>query len=91
MELDEIIYNALTSDDYLEEVTGGRIYSTCVEVPPTDDYCNISTHPVWPVLLIISLILNAGLVGLIVVYVARKRKKVTDDIPLVDYDINDDI
>lgn len=61
-----------------------------VEVPPTDDYCNISVHRVWPVLLIISVILNVGLIAVIVVYVARKRKKVTDDIPLVDYDINDD-
>lgn len=62
-----------------------------VEVPPTDDYCNISIHPVWPVLLIISLILNVGLAALIVVYVARRRRKVTDDIPLVDYDIDDDM
>ena len=37
MELDEIIYSALTADDSLEEATGGRIYSTCIEVPPTDD------------------------------------------------------
>lgn len=37
MELDEIIYYALTSDSTLMEVTGGRINSTCVEVPPTDD------------------------------------------------------
>lgn len=62
-----------------------------VEVPPTDDYCNISAHRVWPVLLVISLILNLGLAALIGVYVARKRKKLTDDIPLVDYDIDDDI
>ena len=62
-----------------------------VEVPPSDDYCNISIHRGWPVLCVISLILNLGLIAVIAVYVARKRKKITDDIPLVDYDIDDDI
>ena len=37
MELDEIFYAALTSDSTLTEETGGRITSTCIEVPPTDD------------------------------------------------------
>ena len=37
MELDEIIYAAITADSTLQSDTGGRIYSTCIEVPPTDD------------------------------------------------------
>lgn len=36
LELDEIFYNALTADETIVSDTGGRIYSTCVEVPPTD-------------------------------------------------------
>ena len=36
LELDEIFYNALTADSEIASVTGGRIFSTCVEVPPTD-------------------------------------------------------
>ena len=37
MELDEIIYAALTANETLSSETGGRIYSTCIEVPPTDE------------------------------------------------------
>ncbi len=36
LELDEIFYNALTADETIASDTGGRIFSTCVEVPPTD-------------------------------------------------------
>lgn len=62
-----------------------------VEVPPTDDYCNISGHRVWPVLFFCSLAINVALVALIVVYVSQKKKNQKDDTPLVDYDINDDL
>lgn len=34
--IDEIIYEALKADDQLTSVTDGRIFSTCIEVPPTD-------------------------------------------------------
>ena len=37
MELDEIIYAAITADETLTAETGGRIYSTCIEVPPVED------------------------------------------------------
>lgn len=37
MELDEIIYNALTADTRVISAIGGRIKSTCIEVPPTDE------------------------------------------------------
>ena len=36
LELDEIFYNALTADSEIASATGGRIFSTCVEVPPMD-------------------------------------------------------
>ena len=36
-ELDEIIYEAITANQTLQTETGGRIQSTCIEVPPTDD------------------------------------------------------
>ena len=36
LELDEIFYNALTANETIASDTGGRIFSTCVEVPPTD-------------------------------------------------------
>lgn len=61
-----------------------------VEVPPMDDYCNIPTHRVWPVLFFISLAVNAALVAVIVIYIHRKKQNRVDDMPLVDYDIMDD-
>ena len=58
---------------------------------PTDDFCNIESHRVWPILFWISLAVNVGLVALIVIYYVNKRKKNNDNTPLVDYDIGDDI
>ena len=37
MELDEIIYNAINASEAVSNETAGRIYSTCIEVPPTED------------------------------------------------------
>ena len=37
MELDEIIYTAITANAAIAAATGGRIKSTCIEVPPTDE------------------------------------------------------
>ena len=62
-----------------------------VEVPPTDDYCNIPAHRVWPILFFCSLALNLALVAVIVFYVYTKKKNQKDDTPLVDYDIDDDV
>lgn len=61
-----------------------------VEVPPTDDYCNIPVHHTWPVLFFVSLGINLVLGALIGVYVHKKKKTRNDDTPLVDYDIVDD-
>ena len=62
-----------------------------VEVPPTDDYCNIPAHRVWPVLFFCSFALNVALVAVIAIYISRKKKNQKDDTPLVDYDIEDDL
>lgn len=59
-----------------------------VEVLPEGNYCNITVHKVWPVLLFISLAMNAVLF-LSVIF--QRKKKETDDTPLVDYDISDDM
>lgn len=61
-----------------------------VEVPPTDDFCNIPMHRVWPVLFFISLAVNVVLGGAIIL-VMTVRKKKHDDTPLVDYNIDDDM
>ena len=61
-----------------------------VEVPPTDDYCNIPAHRVWPVLFVCSLVLNVALVAVIAIYISKKKNQ-KDDTPLVDYDISDDL
>ncbi len=61
-----------------------------VEVPPTDDYCNMPVHYTWPVLFFVSVAVNCVLAVLAVV-LYRKRKNQTDDMPLVDYNIDDDM
>lgn len=55
-----------------------------------EPYCNVPVHKVWPVLFFISLAANVVLVIVIVMYVKRKKKNLTDNTPLVDYDITDD-
>lgn len=60
-----------------------------VEVPPSEDYCNISQHHIWPLLFFASVGLNVAL--LIVIFSAlRRRKRRGEDVPLVNYDIDDD-
>lgn len=57
---------------------------------PTDPYCNIGMHRVWPILFWISFALNLGTVAVVVYIYINKRKKTSDNTPLVDYDIADD-
>jgi hypothetical protein len=61
-----------------------------VEVPPVDDFCNIPKHRVWPVLFLISLVLNVAFLAVIVLILFVKRNT-TDTIPLVSYDIDEDL
>lgn len=61
-----------------------------VEVLPTNDFCNIPSHHIWPVLFIISLVMNILLVATLL-RVVKKKQKTTDYAPLVQYDIDDDM
>lgn len=61
-----------------------------VEVFPTTDFCNIPVHRIWPVLFVISGVLNVGLVVLLI-YVLVKKRNTTDTTPLVNYDIDEDM
>ena len=60
-----------------------------VTVPPSDDFCNIPGHKVWPVLFAISAVINAALAA-VIYYIFSKMKNTADEIPLVKYDIDDD-
>ena len=60
-----------------------------VEVPPTDDFCNISTHFLWQLLLTGSVLINVALIAGIC-FVMRQKKNAVDNTPLVSYDIDDD-
>lgn len=61
-----------------------------VEVLPTDDYCNIPMHRTWPVLFVISAVLNVALI-VVLIYVIMKKRNTDDNTPLVSYDIDDDM
>ena len=61
-----------------------------VEVPPTTDFCNISSHRIWPILFFVSLGLNVLLGGAVILVISVRKKK-HDDTPLVDYNIDDDM
>lgn len=60
-----------------------------VTVPPTDDFCNIPGHKVWPVLFAISAVINVALAA-IIYYIFSRMKNTADEIPLIKYDIDDD-
>jgi len=79
-------------DDLLQVETETKvvIQEVPVEVLPSGDYCNITSHRVWPVVAVCSLAVNLILLSVIVGYVIRKTKNRKDDTPLVDYDIDDD-
>ena len=61
-----------------------------IYVDPKGDYCNIGNHRIWQILFWISLVINLAVIGLIAAFIYSKKRKVTDDTPLVDYDITDD-
>ncbi|MBQ7670599.1 MAG: hypothetical protein IJS45_07760 [Clostridia bacterium] len=61
-----------------------------VEKLPEGDYCNITSHKVWPILFFISLAINLVLGGLIAWFFLKRKQNQKDDTPLVDYDIGDD-
>ena len=61
-----------------------------VEVLPTGDYCNIPMHRTWPVMFVVSAVLNVVLI-VVLIYVIMKKRKTYDDTPLIRYDIDDDM
>lgn len=61
-----------------------------VEVDPTYPYCNKPGHTVILIVMLVSLALNAALIGAIVWYFYKKHKNKQDDTPLVEYNIEDD-
>lgn len=86
--------NALLAqlEEYMKTADGPNvvIQEVEVEVPPTDDYCNIPSHRVWPVLFFCSLAVNVVL-GAVLLLIFKKKSHRGEDVPLVDYDIDDDI
>lgn len=61
-----------------------------VPTEPEGDYCNMNSHPIWQILFWVSLALNV-IIGLIIGgFFLLRRRKLSDDTPLVDYDIEDD-
>jgi len=79
--------DALSSTDGAVEVVYEEVE---VEVLPTGDYCNIPMHRTWPVLFIVSAVLNVALIVLLA-YVILKKRQTIDNTPLVSYDIDDDM
>jgi hypothetical protein len=61
-----------------------------VEVLPTGDYCNIPMHRTWPIVAIVSVVLNVALI-VVLIYVLAKKRNTYDDTPLISYDIDDDM
>ncbi len=80
-------YNA-----YLDDLSKGEVIyvDKPVEVMPSDPFCNIWLHKLWPILLIVSVILNLGFIGLIVYYFVRRKQNLADNTPMVVYDIDED-
>lgn len=86
-------------EDLLKEISkagmnvgvGTIIKEVPVEVLPTDDYCNTTVHNFWPVLFFITVAANVAMIVMIVVYVIRVMKSRQEYVPLVDYDIDDDM
>jgi hypothetical protein len=77
--------------DKLAELGEGEVVIQQVEVKgECDEDCHVPVHRLWLILLIISAILNVGLIVFIVLYAIKRKKNAADNTPLVDYDINDD-
>lgn len=88
LEIEQLLAE-LASFEETEEEPEVVIQEVEVEVPPTDDYCNIPSHRLWPILFAASMAANVGLIAG-VVYITLKRRNTVDNTPLVSYDIDDD-
>lgn len=98
--------NQQTVDDYtlrLEELltqikqavdklaNGGASNGDTVTALPDEKYCNVKSHKVWVILFWISFAINVVGGAMAFMYFRTKRTMATDDTPLVDYDITDDV
>lgn len=88
-ELDALLEEMASCGEYQQEPQV-VIQEVEVEVLPTDDYCNIPMHRTWPVLFVISAVLNVALI-VVLTYVIMKKRNTVDNTPLVSYDIDDDM
>ena len=61
-----------------------------VEVPPSEDFCNITGHWIWKLVFFLSAAVNVALLGIIWLYLCKKKRKQRDNTPLVAYDIFND-
>lgn len=62
-----------------------------VEVEPGYTFCNNTGHTVILIIMILSLVLNALLIGLILYVLIRRHMMERDTTPLVEYNIDDDM
>lgn len=89
-ELTEIL-DALEKELGIIQKTQVVVQEVPVTVLPDNDYCNISSHHVWPAMFVASLVVNVMLLGVIAFMVIRRIRNQKDDTPLVDYDIDEDL
>lgn len=61
-----------------------------VEVPPSQEFCNIPAHHLWLTLLMVSAALNVLLIAALM-FVLLKKRRVEDHTPMVDLDFDEDI
>ena len=82
--LEDYANHAAQTVEIIKEVT------VEVLIEPTDPYCNIPMHKVWPVLFFIALGIILILTALYFVFFVKRKENRKDDMPIVDYDIADD-
>ena len=70
----------------LQTPSGGKENAIDTNTP----FCNLPTHKLWPILLIVCAALDVGFVLLILWYMRRRKVESAADVPLVDYSIEDD-
>jgi len=88
-ELTEIL-DALKKELETIQQTQVVVKEVPVDVLPSSDYCNIQSHHLWPAFFIASLVINVLLLGVVAFMTIRRIRNQKDDMPLVDYDIDED-
>jgi len=91
-EMAEVLAGLMEELSAYDEVTAEPeviIQEVEVEVPPAADFCNIPVHRIWPVLFVVSVVLNLLLLAALGYILLQKRNSI-DNTPLVYYDMDDD-